>query len=69
MDKLDKEREKIKEQDFDCSYGIMVRVSKSALEEAGVLEAYIKLRGRNVFSDDSYDYITILQAKSIGLIK
>lgn len=72
MDKLDKEREKIKEQDFDCSYGILVRVSKNALEKAGVLEAYIKLRG-NVFTDeeygDSYDYITILQAKSIGLIK
>lgn len=69
MDKLDKEREKIKEQDFSCSYGIMVRVSKNTLEEAGVLEAYIKLRGRNVFTDDFYDYITILQAKSIGLIK
>lgn len=69
MDKLDKERNKLKEQDFSCSYGILVRVSKNTLEEAGVLEAYIKLRGRNVFTDDSYDYITILQAKSIGLIK
>lgn len=73
MNELDKERNKLKQQDFSCSYGIMVRVSKSVLEEVGVLEAYIKLRGRNVFTDeeygDSYDYITILQAKLIGLIK
>ncbi len=44
-------------------------VSKNALEDSGVLNEYLKIRGKNVFADDDYDYITIFQAKLIGLIK
>lgn len=59
----------IKNIEFETDYSFLLRVSKSKLKELGVLDEYIGHRGGDKFDEDGYDYITILQAKSIGLIK
>ncbi len=58
----------IKEIDFSCDTGVLVKVSKKRLEELGVLEEYIQRRGRNVFEDKEYDYLQIIQAELLGII-
>jgi len=55
--------------DFECDYSVLVSISRSRLEELGILDEYINLRGRDPFDSDGYDFITIFQAKLIGIIK
>lgn len=55
--------------DFDCDYSVLVSISRRRLEELGVLDEYINLRGKDSFDSDGYDFITIFQAKLIGIIK
>ncbi len=59
----------IKDIDIECDYSFLLQVSKSKLKELGVLDEYINHRGGDKFNEDGYDYITIFQAKRIGLIK
>lgn len=59
----------IKNIDIEADYSFLLSVSKSRLKELGVLDEYLTHRGGDKFDADGYDHITILQAKSIGLIK
>lgn len=59
----------IKDINIEADYSFLLQVSKSKLDELGLLEEYIAHRTGNRFNEDGYDYITILQAKLIGLIK
>lgn len=59
----------LKSIDIETDYSFLLQVSKTKLEKLGVLDEYIDKRGGNKFDSDGYDYITILQAKIIGLIK
>lgn len=59
----------IKNIDVETDYAFLVKISKRKLEELGALEEYIQKRGGDNFCEDGYDYITILQAKLIGIIK
>lgn len=60
---------KIADINFSTDFGIMVEVSRKTLEKYGVLEEYIQHRGGDKFNSEGYDYLCILQAKCIGLIK
>lgn len=62
-------KNKIKDIDIETDYSFLLQVSKSKLKEWGVLEEYICRRGGDKFNTDGYDFITIFQAKLIGLIK
>lgn len=59
----------IKDINIEADYSFLLQVSKSKLSDLGLLEEYIDHRAGNKFNEDGYDYITILQAKLIGLIK
>lgn len=59
----------IKDINIEADYSFLLQVSKSKLDELGLLEEYIAQRAGDKFNEDGYDYITILQAKLIGLIK
>lgn len=53
--------------DFD-NIGILILVDKQYLELNGVLDEYIQQRGSDKFIEGK-DYISLYQAKLIGLIK
>jgi hypothetical protein len=50
------------------NYNVMVRVEYTALAKLGILEAYLLLRGIESIGAREYDYVTLGQAKSLGLI-
>lgn len=60
--------EQIKHIDFETDYSFLLRISKIRLQELQVLEEYLYKRGGDKFDDDGYDYITIFQARLIGII-
>lgn len=59
----------IKNINIETDYSFLLQISKTKLQELGVLDEYMNKRGGDKFDADGYDYITILQAKLIGLIK
>ncbi|WP_312139473.1 hypothetical protein [Sphingobacterium sp.] len=59
----------IKDINIEADYNFLLQVSKAKLDELGLLQVYMDHRGGNKFNEDGYDYITILQAKLIGLVK
>lgn len=66
---LQMEKPRLENTDFNTFTGVMVQVSKLELEKLGVLEEYLQHRNGDRFDDDGYDYLYLLQAQLIGLIK
>jgi hypothetical protein len=58
---------KLSKTDFSIK-GILILVDKEYLETNGVLDEYIAQRGGDKFIEGK-DYISLFQAKLIGLIK
>ena len=52
---------------LQTDYRVLVQIHRGALADANMLEEYLQQRGDR-FDDEGNDYITLLQAKMLGLL-
>jgi len=53
---------------LQIDFRVLVSVHRDALADANMLEEYLAKRGKELFDEDGYDHITLLQAKLLGLL-
>lgn len=66
---------KMNQIDIECDFHFILKVNLKRLKELGVLNGYLKQRGITKYDNftdeqlkDEYDYVSIFQAKRLGLI-